>query len=181
MTERRIHNFDISNKEARRHEESPQFEQVCRQLWPGLEKIGIERQDGPRQRHGIDVWLSMQNGLRLTMDNKFREAVYSDIALEFITDEDRGIPGWVANRNLMCDRIGYWFVPIWKCIAIPRVHLQAAWAELGDEWIQEFGVIRAYNKFDSRSWVTLSCPVPIERLCNNVIGVWSAQLARVSA
>lgn len=169
------HDFHISNGEARAYEESPAYEQLCKLFWPGLIKVTLE-DDLERQRWGIDARLLMHNGYRINVDNKIRAEVWDDVLIEHISDEERRIPGWICKR-LYCNYILTIFKPLNKGILIPRVPLQAVWAELGVQWIQEFPEIRAQNRSkDGRAWITVSCALPIEILNEHVRGVQIAQL-----
>lgn len=124
------------------------------------------RNDGYHQRNGIDRSIILSNSKQLLIDEKTRfrnkktGEAYTDIALESLSDMERGIPGW-AVKDIMADYIAYLIAPIGKCYLIPVLQMQLAWKKYGAEWAENARPIKAVNKDrnSGRTWITLSTPV----------------------
>lgn len=92
------------------------------------------REDGWAQRGGIDRVVVLASGKTLTVDEKVRDKDWNDFLWEYLSDRDRGIPGW-CDKDLACDYIAYAFVPSKRCFLLPAQQLRRAWAENGVAWI----------------------------------------------
>lgn len=144
------------------------FWEVCyRRAFPTMMAMHDHRQDGEHQRAGIDRSVILSNGKTIWIDEKVRwrnketGKVYGDIALEYLSDELRKSPGWVA-KPLLCDYIAYAIAPLGKCYLLPVIALQGAWVENGEAWLKskECHKIRARNN----GWTTLSLCIPVSIL-----------------
>ncbi len=89
------------------------------------------------QRNGIDRSIVLQNGKTIWIDekargkNKITGKVYTDIALEFLSDEAQKTPGWVC-KPLLCDYINYAIIPLGRAYLLPVQQLQTAWNRYGE-------------------------------------------------
>ena len=91
--------------------------------------------------------------------NLLREEDWPDILLEYWSDYERRIPGWVA-KDLACDFIAYAFVPSQTCYLLPTLILRRAWQMNGQQWVSTYKRVEANN----RTYTTVSVPVPIKTL-----------------
>jgi hypothetical protein len=171
------HEFVASNGRADGYQRRAELIDVLRRFFPNAKSMRFEH-DLDQQRHGVDATLTMHDGSQVTLDFKFRDEIWNDFALEFMSDEQRGKLGWVADPNVTCDFVAYIFVPLWECQLLPRVALQRAWSLHKDEWLRTYGVGRSFNKSKdgSRSWVTLWCAVDLWKLLSAVEGCRTARL-----
>lgn len=123
------------------------------------------REDGDHQRQGIDRSLILANSKQVLIDekvrfkNKITGRIYEDIALEYLSDSERNVPGWVI-KPLLADYIAYAIAPIGKCYLLPVLQLQQAWESKKECWLQTYRTIKAKNFRGKQTWATLSCPVP---------------------
>lgn len=160
-----VNDFGESLAASHAAEDLPIWVEIYRKAFPSVVGIHSHRQDGDHQRQGIDRSLVLDNGKRLWVDEKVRfrnkktGKVYDDIALEYLSDQDREVPGWVC-KPLLCDYIAYAIAPLGKCYLMPVIQLQQAWQKNGDAWLKKYGTIKAPNEWRGRSWMTLSCCVP---------------------
>jgi hypothetical protein len=160
-----MHLFQESLLKSHAAEDNPIWEEIYRKAFPGFACMVNHRQDGPHQRAGIDRSVILYNSKQLLIDEKarYRNAktghVYQDIALEYLSNEERGVPGWVC-KPLMADYIAYAILPIGKCYLLPVTQLQAAWTKHGEDWIDRYRQIPAQND----GYTTLSCPIPVDVL-----------------
>ena len=160
-----VHQFDKSLAFSHAAEDLPFWEEVYRCAFPTMVAMANHRQDGPHQRSGIDRSILLANSKQFLIDEKVRGRnritgrVYEDIALEFLSDEERNQPGWVT-KPLLADYIAYAIAPLGRCYLLPVPQLQQAWTENGERWRDEARrLIRAPNLYHGRRWVTVSVGV----------------------
>lgn len=152
----KAHNFADSLAESQRHSDAPFWQEVYREAFPDLESMVCVRADGWAQRGGIDRVLTLASGKTLTVDEKVRTKDYDDILLEYWSDRDRKVPGWVA-KPLACDFIAYAFVPSQRCLLLPYQSLRRAWRKNRVAWVKKYKRVEA----DNSNYVTVSVAVPI--------------------
>lgn len=146
-------------------EDLPFWREVYEKAFPTMTAMINHRQDGEHQRAGIDRSIILYNSKQILIDEKTRfrneitGKVYNDIALEYWSDEERKVPGWVC-KPLRADYIAYAIAPIGICYLLPVIQLQQAWKEKEGEWIRKYPKIEAKNE----GWTTISVGVPPEIL-----------------
>jgi hypothetical protein len=133
----------------------PFWREVYEKAFPTMRAMVDHREDGEHQRAGIDRSIILAHSKQILIDEKVRRKAYEDIALEYLSDETRGTPGWVC-KPLRADYIAYAIAPIGRCFLLPVPQLQQAWLAYGDLWIKTYPRIVAKN----RSWNTISVGVP---------------------
>lgn len=159
------HNFAESLKDSHRAEDLPFWAEVYRKAFPTLEAMVNHRRDGWHQRQGIDRSITLDNSKQILVDekvrgrNKITGKVYTDIALEYLSDEEREVPGWVC-KSLLADYIAYAIAPLGKCYLLPVPQLQQAWQKNKARWLNG-PAIRAHNRYNGRTWVTVSVGVSV--------------------
>ena len=112
-----------------------------------------------QQRAGIDRSVILANSKQILIDEKIRMKAYTDILLEYWSDRDRRVPGWVC-KPLRCDYICYAIAPLGRAYLLPVPQLQQAWLKYSDDWRAAYRDCNAQN----RGYVTVSCPVPVADL-----------------
>jgi hypothetical protein len=168
--EMKLHNFADSLAQSHAAEDLPFWQEIYKQAFPNMAAMINHRQDGEHQRAGIDRSIILQNSKQLLIDekvrgkNKITERVYTDIALEYWSDYERKIPGWVC-KPLRADYIAYAIAPLGKCYLLPVLQLQKAWLKHGENWIEIYQPpIKAKNKYNGNFWTTISVGVPVDIL-----------------
>lgn len=156
-----VHDFKESLERSNSYVDAPWWLDVYREAFPSLQSTVSVRNDGWAQRGGIDRVLTLASGKTLTVDEKVREEVWPDILLEYWSDRDRKVRGWVA-KDLACDFIAYAFVPSRECYLIPFQTLRRAWKEHCEEWVANHRRVEANNG----RYVTVSVAVPTGELMN---------------
>lgn len=151
-----IHDFETSLKKSHAQADAPWWMAVYREAFPDLQSCVCVRRDGWAQRGGIDRVLTLGSGKTLMVDEKVRDKVWDDIALEYWSDEARKKRGWI-QKELACDFIAYAFIPSATCYLLPFQSLRRAWRKNGEQWISEHKRIEAPNN----GYVTISVGVPI--------------------
>lgn len=154
-----VRNFADDLAASHRDADWPGWHHVYRTAFPTMRSMVSVHEDGEHQRAGIDRVIVLASGKTLSVDEKSRAPdgpVYSDIALEVLSDEARNKPGWIT-KHLLADYIAYLNRPIGKCYVLPVVHLQSAWARHAQEWQQTYGIKRSPNE----GYTTTFCPVPV--------------------
>jgi hypothetical protein len=164
------YDFDECIKFSHSVADLPFWECAYRAFFRDFQAMHGHRDDGIHQRQGIDRSVILTNGKQYTIDEKARGRnrktgrVYTDIALEFWSDKEKRIKGWVV-KSLWCDYIAYAIVPLGKVYLLPTNALQMAWRNNAIAWVREFGRREVANK----SWTTVFCPVPA-RLVFKAVG-----------
>jgi hypothetical protein len=154
------HNFQKSLKKSHMAEDLPFWNEIYQKAFPSMVAMINHRQDGEHQRAGIDRSIILANSKQLLIDEKTRfknektGKVYTDIALEYWSDVDRKIPGWVC-KPLRADYIAYAIAPLGICYLLPVIQLQEAWKAESEKWIKTGPIIKAENE----GWTTISVGV----------------------
>ena len=151
-----VHNFEESLAKSHAQADAPWWMDVYRKAFPGLKAAVNVRDDGWAQRGGIDRVLTLASGKTETVDEKVRDKVYNDILLEYWSDVERKIRGWI-QKELACDFIAYAFIPNQTCYLMPFPTLRRAWHQHGRTWIATHPRIEAQNP----GYITVSVAVPI--------------------
>lgn len=152
-----VHDFDESLRRSHAASDLPIWLEIYRQAFHDMVACVDHRADGEHQRAGIDRSITLENSKQILIDEKVRWKAYSDIALEYWSDRDRKIPGWVC-KPLRADFICYAIAPTGKAYLLPVPQLQQAWRVHGEEWIARYRP--AINANNAR-YVTVSCGVPV--------------------
>ena len=157
-----MHDFAESLASSHAASDLPIWEEIYRSSFPGFVAMVDHREDGEHQRAGIDRSVILANSKQILVDekvrgrNKITGKVYEDIALEYLSNEGRGVPGWVC-KPLRADYIAYAIAPLGRCYLLPVMQLQLAWSRNGDLWRQQYRSVRAQNN----GYVTVSVGVPV--------------------
>lgn len=166
-----MHDFTESLALSHAASDLPIWECVYRQAFLHFQCMVDHRADGEHQRAGIDRSVILSNSKQILVDEKVRwknaktGRVYDDIALEFWSDEQRRVPGWVC-KPLRADFIAYAIAPLGKAYLLPVPQLQLAWHRSGDVWKAKYREIRAPN----RGYTTVSVGVPVGDLFSQIGG-----------
>jgi hypothetical protein len=167
------HDFKQSLARSHGHADAPWWLEVYMSAFPSLQAAVNVRDDGWAQRGGIDRVLTLASGKTLTVDEKVRELDWPDILLEYWSDYERRVPGWVA-KDLACDFIAYAFVPSQTCYLLPFQTLRRAWKTNAKEWVSRYRRIEA----DNGRYTTVSVPVPTDVLMTAITGAMSVSWQR---
>jgi len=165
-----MNNFNKCLADSHSAEDLPFWKEVYSKAFPNMVSMNNHRKDGEHQRLGIDRSIVLENGKILWIDEKVRfknnitGKIYTDIALEYISDDRRQIPGWVC-KSIMADYIAYAIAPLGKCYLLPVTQLQNAWQKNKELWLKNYKIIIAENgNGNDVEWITLSCCIPVKVL-----------------
>jgi len=170
-----VHSFARSLADARAHADLPFWEHIYKQAFPTFAGMYAIRRDGWAQRGGIDRLIILESGKTLWIEEKLREHDYPDILLEYYSDRERKVPGWIA-KDLACDYIAYAFLPSARCYVLPFQQLRLCWQKYRREWVRQDGPpIEAQNE----GYVSVSVAVPIgvllAALSNMLVVSWTGK------
>lgn len=154
-----VHDFKDSLEASHRASDLPIWEEIYRKSFPGFLAMADHRQDGEHQRAGIDRSVILENSKQILIDEKIRWKSFTDIAVEYLSNDRTGAPGW-ACKPLRADYIAYAIAPLGICYLLPVIQLQQAWARKGDLWKASCFIIKAQN----RGYTTYSAAVPVNDL-----------------
>jgi hypothetical protein len=156
-----IHGFPEKLAQSKRYANAPWWGEVYRAAFPDFLSMSEVIPDGRQaQLAGIDRVVILANGRCLLIDEKVREEVYDDFALEFWSDKRARKRGWVASDR-MCDFFAYAFAPLQTCYLLPSQALRRAWGANCRAWVSIYGTRLAFSSDCGRRWQTEFCPVPI--------------------
>lgn len=155
-----VHDFDESLRRSHAAEDLPFWEECYRNAFYDFAAMVNHRADGEHQRAGIDRSVILSNSKQYLIDEKIRWEAYDDIALEYISNDQKGTPGWVC-KPLRADYIAYAVAPKGICYLLPVPQLQQAWRVNQEKWrAQKLKIIAAKN----RTYTTFSLAVPVNVL-----------------
>lgn len=115
------------------------------------------------QINGVDRIIYLENGKTITIDEKVRTKLYSDILLEYISNDKHNTPGWM-EKDLSIDYLAYAFLPNSTVYLFDWRMLKRAWDQWKDEWKKIYKIARAENL----GYTTISVCVPIIELRKQV-------------
>lgn len=163
-----VHDFTESLRLSEQQADAPWLEVVYRKAFPDFACMHSVRQDGWAQRGGIDRVITLESGKTITVDEKVRAKNYPDILLEYWSNAERKVRGWVA-KPLACDFIAYAFVPSQTCYLLPALALRRAWREHVRHWVETCRKVEAHNQ----TYTTVSVAVPIDDV---LLAIQAAQI-----
>ena len=137
--------------------------QVYKKAFPSMVGHMQCSDDTQGQRLGIDRLVHLSSGRTLMIDEKKRSKVYSDILLEYLSNDKTMAPGWI-EKDLQIDYLSYAFMPIERVYLFPWHLLRRSWIHKGDYWKERYPVVCAKNA----GYKTHSVAVPIEVLRKTV-------------
>lgn len=164
-----VHHFSASLERSHAESDSPIWKWIYERAFPDFASMTDHRDNGYWQGQGIDRSITLNSGKQILVDEKVRlprpdGRVFTDILLEYLSDENKGKPGWVC-KPLMADYIAYYNKPIKKCYLLPVIQMQQAWILHKDKWEKEYDfVIKAPNEDHGYRWTTLSRGIPVDVL-----------------
>ena len=158
-----VHDFTESLAASHRASDLPIWEDIYRKSFPDFLAMVDHRQDGEHQRAGIDRSVILENSKQILIDEKIRWKPYQDIAVEYLSNDRTGAPGW-ACKPLRADYIAYAIAPLGMCYLLPVIQLQQAWRRKGEIWKASCFIVRAPN----RDYTTLSAAVPVHELFSEI-------------
>lgn len=158
-----VHDFADSLAASHRASDLPIWDEIYRKSFPDFLAMVDHRQDGEHQRAGIDRSVILENSKQILVDEKIRWKAYPDIALEYVSNDRTGSPGW-ACKPLRADYIAYAIAPLGMCYLLPVIQLQQAWRRKGEIWKASCFIVRAPN----RGYTTLSAAVPVHELFSEI-------------
>ena len=177
-----MHDFAESLAASHSASDLPIWEEIYRASFLGFSTMVDHRQDGEHQRAGIDRSVILENSKQILIDEKVRwrnaitGKVYDDIALEYWSNQERKVPGWVC-KPLRADYIAYAIAPLGKCYLLPVMQLQLAWDRCGEYWIEQFHSVKAKNN----GYTTVSVGVPVADVFREIGGALRARFQPVEA
>ena len=158
-----VHDFADSLAASHRASDLPIWEEIYRKSFPDFLAMVDHRQDSEHQRAGIDRSVILENSKQILIDEKIRWKPYPDIAVEYLSNDRTGAPGW-ACKPLRADYIAYAIAPLGMCYLLPVIQLQQAWRRKGEIWKASCFIVRAPN----RGYTTLSAAVPVHELFSEI-------------
>ena len=172
-----MHTFSESLKLSQEQADPPWWDEVYMRAFPSIAETICVRSDGWAQRGGIDRVIVLKSGKTLNVDEKVRAIDYEDILLEYWSNKQRRVPGWVA-KDLACDFIAYAFIPSKRCYLLPFQTLRLAWRRNCWLWVKKYRRVDAENG-GAHPYTTVCVAVPIDvlmaALTDAILVTWEGQ------
>ncbi len=158
------------------------WDEIYRKAFPDMVGSVVVNQDCPGQRIGIDRVIQLRSGKTLKVDEKKRRGTYSDILLEYMSNDTTRAPGWMAKEGLQIDYLAYAFMPKNTAYLFPWLTLRRVWLHDGARWIRwakegSRPDIVQHVVAPNRTYQTLSVAVNTEYLLGRVTEAMKVQLA----
>lgn len=141
------------------------WDAVYRKAFPNMVGHIANPDDGIAQRQGVDRHIFLANGKTINIDEKKRREVWSDILLEYVSNDQTNAPGWM-DKDLSIDYLAYAFMPTKCCHLLPWPTLRLAWLKHRTDWLSTYPTVPAKNI----GYTTLSVAVPIKKLYVALVG-----------
>jgi len=135
------HDFKTSLERSKEVEQYPFWYDLYESLFPDMIAMQTHSEFGFWQQQGVDRSIILNTSKQILIDEKVRGRnaftghVYNDIALEFWSNYERKVSGWVC-KPLMADYILYVIGPIGVAYLLPVLQLQLAWSKNKDKWLK---------------------------------------------
>ena len=153
------------NKQLKYSEDSSHedfWQAVYRRAFPDMEISWIPNEPDLKLS-GVDRVIRMVNGSQIFIDEKKRKDEWSDILLEFISNDKTSAPGWM-EKPLNIHYLAYAFMPRKRCYLLPWQPLRRAWLTYRDSWLNAYRHIKAINE----GYTTHSVAIPIDVMLKSV-------------
>jgi len=142
----------------------PFWRRVYQTAFPDMVDMREHFNDRTIQSKGYDRTIILKNGKNVFIEEKFRREDYKDIALEYISNDRTGSPGWVC-KPAHADYFAYAILPAGMCYLLPVQQLQSAYRYYKEVWLTDYPIIKARNTDrDGRPYNTLSVCIPYEKI-----------------
>lgn len=138
------HDFKRSLEKSERDSDSPLWRNLYTQFF--VDFVSMEYvHDIARQRQGIDRIITLENNVKVMVEEKLRAPrFHGDVFLETVSVDTTGAPGWVL-KSLACDYIAY----VYKSTGIgymwPFHAVRRAWQIYGEKWTRQYPPIPVSN------------------------------------
>lgn len=157
--------------------ELPVWEEAYKKFFPNFKCSVYFQRDSDFQRLGGDRQVICDGGKNYVIDEKIRYPsksgrVYTDILLEYVSNNQRNSPGWVC-KPLLADYIAYYVKGLGLIYMLPVGPLQIVWEKHKDVWLQrEDQLISAQNK----GYKTLSFAIEPSELFGAIFNNFTIQV-----
>ena len=176
-----VHNFATSLRRSETQIDAAWWEAVYRKAFPTMAAMVPIRQDGWAQRGGIDRIIILASGKEIKIDEKVRDRDFNDVLLEYWSNAERRIPGWVA-KDLACDFVAYAYLETQRCFLLPFHLLRRAWKHHGREWVSRaekkeegYKKVVAQNRGYTTTSVAVSWDILYEAICDAMVVCFSPE------
>ena len=176
-----VHNFATSLRRSETQIDAAWWEAVYRKAFPTMAAMVPIRQDGWAQRRGIDRIIILASGKEIKIDEKVRDRDFNDVLLEYWSNAERRIPGWVA-KDLACDFVAYAYLETQRCFLLPLHLLRRAWKHHGREWVSRaekkeegYKKVVAQNRGYTTTSVAVSWDILYEAICDAMVVCFSPE------
>jgi hypothetical protein len=146
----------------------PFWDAIYRKAFPDMVMHMATQADSQSQRLGIDRVIHLASGRSIYVDEKKRRGFYSDILLEFISNDRTGARGWM-EKDLLIDYLAYAFTDRGIAYIYPWLALRRVWRESGPRWKQQYPLIKAANQGYSTHSVAVPTAVLNEQIRNAIM------------
>lgn len=172
LTGKSVNNWEESLEKGSNDKYFPFLDEVYKRAFYNFDFCKRSKNGNtPAQKTGADVIVYLTSDRVERIDEKFRyRKDWSDIALEYISNETRQTLGWM-EKDLGIDYLCYAFVLIKRVYLFPWQQLKIVWNQNKIDWLKlaeqkknGFSIVKAPNF----SYYTLSCAIPTDLLIDKI-------------
>ena len=149
-------NFQQRLGKAKQFSEDPIWRRIYKEYFPTMVNMtNYNLHMGPHQYKGIDRSIDLENGQRITIEEKVRSRSNpNDFLLEYESIGKNGSrsPGWI-EKPLSCDYICIHEKDSQHTFIFPFQFIQLAWFKNKQKWLDEYKSISVRGEFNA-------CAVP---------------------
>lgn len=167
----KINNFEENLAFSHNAGEEPFWDAVYKKAFPDMENHMLCTKKCQGQYLGIDRIIQLTSGKTVYIDEKKRQTEYSDILLEYISNDKTGSAGWM-EKELQIDFLAYAFMKSQRVYLFPWLILRRVWKRFGNEWKSKYHLPPARNAH----YNTLNVAVPTKELLDCVKNAMIIQL-----
>lgn len=156
----KINDFDKCYEIAEGGKCEPFWNDVYKKAFPDMTNhMRGKKEFCKSQIMGVDRIIYLENGKTITIDEKIRTKIYEDIALEYISNDQKNTPGWM-EKDLSIDYLAYAFLPSKTAYLFDWRMLKRVWGKYKEIWKEKYFIAKAKNE----SYITYSVCIPIDLL-----------------
>lgn len=156
--------YDFQEELAWSHEDEKVFDAVYAKIFDGNYDRTQRVEDLALQKHGIDAFIYLKDGMSIRVDEKKDKRERANIFIEEWSDYEREKRGWFYTSR--CDAIVYCIWPSKRFFWLPLRSMRRAFHAHFDEWHNAYRSWTIQNK----SWYAVGIGIPQDVILATVEG-----------
>jgi hypothetical protein len=167
-----VHSFEKDLAASQGVKVNGDVKKILLEQFPGA--VDVTKSETAEDKHGVDYWVHLDNGKRLSVDLKSRnddpveKFGEDDVTLEVSSVSGKKV-GWTLDGNKQCDFILFFFKPTKRFILLPFPQLLAVAKSNMETWKRKYTVWPQKSVFnDGNSWTSEHIYLPRDELLDAI-------------